>query len=436
MEVKMSKEQKTKQGVAAIYVVVFTTMLIGIITLSFLRIMLSESGRTLNDTLSDSAYNSALAGVEDAKYIISQYEKKAASGESSGSNAFMSAIESGSDDCDIISKSMASLSGDPEPEGGEESFGTGDARTDQDQAYTCVKIRLSGDFKGTLSANNPTLVVPLRPSGKGVQQATFVDGIEITWTMESSTTGTGTAGYPLSELSGDFEGRSGGSGSVGGIVNNMKALKNDAEHKVLGQKGINHDDDIAAMNGMRVMLVQSPYGDTNPYYYASVGDSTNRGTLMLLSSTKTGVNEIGYHLPTGHKNPFVESADKTLNAPLSVKCEDTCSVKIKLPRPVGSYDRDPNNFFLVLNQLYSEPAIKVTVKMLDEKGENIDFFNVQPIIDSTGRSGDLFRRVEARVGTDNGASLLPTAELSSNSTIDKSFYVTKNCISGTTQCNH
>ena len=66
----MSRAQNTKQGVAAIYVVVFTTMLIGIITLSFLRIMLSESGRTLNDTLSDSAYNAALAGVEDAKFIV------------------------------------------------------------------------------------------------------------------------------------------------------------------------------------------------------------------------------------------------------------------------------------------------------------------------------------------------------------------------------
>lgn len=423
MEVKMSKEQKTKQGVAAIYVVVFTTMLIGIITLSFLRIMLSESGRTLNDTLSDSAYNSALAGVEDAKYIISQYEKKAASGESSGSNAFMNAIESNSDDCDIISKSMASLRGEPEPEGGEESFGTGDARTDQDQAYTCVKIRLSGDFKGTLSANNPTLVVPLRPAKN---QENNVAGVEITWSIDSSdasgTTG-GFMGYPLQELHSDFAGN----------VNNMTALKNDADHKILGQKGIKHDDDIVAMNGMRVMLVQSPAGDTNPYYYASNDGTTNRGTLMLLSSTETGRDEIGY---SGETNPFVESADKTVNAPIAIKCDESCSAKIAIPKPIGGGDRNPDNFFLVLNQVYSDPAIKVAVKMLDKNKKYIDFFNVQPIIDSTGRSGDLFRRVEARVGTDNGASLLPTAELSSNSTIDKSFYVTKNCISGTTQCDH
>ncbi len=423
MEVKMSKEQKTKQGVAAIYVVVFTTMLIGIITLSFLRIMLSESGRTLNDTLSDSAYNSALAGVEDAKYIISQYEKKAANGESSASNTFMNTIESGSDDCDIISKSMANLSGDPEPEEGEESFGTDDTRTDQDQAYTCVKIRLSGDFKGTLSANNPTLVVPLRPAKN---QENKVAGVEITWSIDSSNasgTMSGFMGYPLQELDSDFASN----------VNNMKALKNDADHRLLGQKGIKHDDDIVAMNGMRVMLVQSPAGDTDPYYYASNDGTTNRGTLMLLSSTGNGRDEIGYN---GETNPFVESADKTVNAPIAIKCIESCKARIAISKPIGGGDRNPDNFFLVLNQVYSDPAIKVTVRMLDKNKENIDFFNVQPIVDSTGRSGDLFRRVEARVGTDNGASLLPTAELSSNSTIDKSFYVTKNCISGTTQCNH
>jgi Tfp pilus assembly protein PilX len=80
MEVKMSKQQKTKQGMASIYVVVFVTMLIGVITLSFLRIMLSETGRTEKSTLADSAMNSAMAGVEDAKLAFSNY-KSCADGE-------------------------------------------------------------------------------------------------------------------------------------------------------------------------------------------------------------------------------------------------------------------------------------------------------------------------------------------------------------------
>ena len=61
---------KTRKGAASIYIVIFTTTLLGIIALSFVRIMLAESLRTTNYSLSQSAYNSALAGIEDAKIIL------------------------------------------------------------------------------------------------------------------------------------------------------------------------------------------------------------------------------------------------------------------------------------------------------------------------------------------------------------------------------
>lgn len=420
MEVEMSKAQKTKKGVAAIYVVVFTTMLIGIITLSFLRIMLSESGRTLNDTLSDSAYNAALAGVEDAKYIISQYEKHRAAGDMSSD--FVKAVEGAENtNCDIIPEALSKLDGTPlDPTSQEINIGTD--KTFQDQAYTCVTINLAGDFKGTLSKNNPTLVVPLKPSGKTGNTVNDVKAVEVVWTMDSSELSGGTfSGNPVKALTGS---------KLNALVNNADAIgdaSKTSSNRVLGTKGIKDNSKETALNGMRVMLVQSPeYGEVD--YYAASGDYTNRGTLMLLASTD-GVETID-------AKQFVASADKTLNAPNPVKCDsESCYVKIGLPNPKGdTTNRNPNNFFLVLNQLYSEPGIKVTVNMLNAAGNRIDFFNVQPVIDATGRSGDLFRRVEARVGTDNGASLIPTAELSSNSAIDKSFYVTKNCINGTTEC--
>ena len=58
---------KERKGAASLYVVIFATILFGVITLSFIRIILSESSQTSNDDLSQSAYDSALAGVEDAK---------------------------------------------------------------------------------------------------------------------------------------------------------------------------------------------------------------------------------------------------------------------------------------------------------------------------------------------------------------------------------
>lgn len=420
----MSRTSQTKKGVAAIYVVVFTTMLIGIITLSFLRIMLSESGRTLNDTLSDSAYNAALAGVEDAKYVIAKYQQAIAEGKTD--SKIVEQIEKYADNnCDIISDALELTKNN------EYSVGTNDSgQTFQDQAYTCVMIDLSGDFKGVLSTNSPTLVVPLKPSGKDADTVDNVAGVKITWTMGSDDTSSFT-GSAVKKLHSDF-GK--------GIVNNVNALKDDDAHNILGRKGVMDNDNQVALNGLRVMLVQSPKDDLNPDYYSSVSDGspedspecgrTNRGTLMLLaSSDEESKNEFT-------ACQFVRSADKNLNAPLGVQCNsDSCTATLKFPKPKGGESRNPNNFFLVLNQLYSEPSIKVTVNMINSTtGDTMDFFNVQPIVDATGRSGDLFRRVEARIGTDNGASLVPTAELSTNSDINKDFPVTKNCIDGTEAC--
>ena len=420
----MSRTSQTKKGVAAIYVVVFTTMLIGIITLSFLRIMLSESGRTLNDTLSDSAYNAALAGVEDAKYVIAKYQQAIAEGKTD--SKIVEQIEKYADNnCDIISDALELTKNN------EYSVGTNDSgQTFQDQAYTCVMIDLSGDFKGVLSTNNPTLVVPLKPSGKDADTVDNVAGVKITWTMGSDDASS-FAGSAVKKLHSDF-GK--------GIVNNANALIDDDAHNILGRKGVMDNDNQVALNGLRVMLVQSPKDEPNPDYYSSESDGspedspecgrTNRGTLMLLASSDEGSkNEFT-------ACQFVRSADKNLNAPLGVQCNsDSCTATLKFPKPKGGESRNPNNFFLVLNQLYSEPSIKVTVNMINSTtGDTMDFFNVQPIVDATGRSGDLFRRVEARIGTDNGASLVPTAELSTNSDINKDFPVTKNCIDGTEAC--
>jgi hypothetical protein len=54
---------KTRKAAASIYIVIFTTTLLGVIALSFVRIMLSESLRTINYSLSQSAYHSSLAVV-------------------------------------------------------------------------------------------------------------------------------------------------------------------------------------------------------------------------------------------------------------------------------------------------------------------------------------------------------------------------------------
>ena len=62
--------QKTKRGGASMFVVMFTMIILSIITLGFTRLIISEATKTTNTDLSQSAYDSALAGVEDANITL------------------------------------------------------------------------------------------------------------------------------------------------------------------------------------------------------------------------------------------------------------------------------------------------------------------------------------------------------------------------------
>ena len=401
----MSKQQKTKQGMASIYIVVFVTMLIGVITLSFLRIMLSESGRTEKSTLADSALNSALAGVEDAKSILMAYhscDPADRSGECTRAREAISATKE-SDNCDLFK-------GDT----GEQNVGINeDSGEITDQAYTCVNLTIRGNFVGAITKERPILVVPMRiedPSKIGT-----IKGVKLRWSSSKGNGGT----TSISTLSGDYN----------------KSVNDKRSSGVLGENGVVYSDgtdNTRAQNGLKVTLIQSDASySINSFYSAAGEDNTNRGTLMLLPSSDAGAFE------SIDSKEFAKSADKTYNSPIAVKCDEDpnaeCSVKLNFPDP-ASGARIQDTFFLVISGVYSEPNIdNVTITMFDDAGD-VDFFDVQPIVDSTGRAGDMMRRVEVRLNPDY-AALVPLSELTVDGDLNKNFFVTKNCINDTSECH-
>ena len=69
----MQYNKKFKTGVTSIYIVIFSTLLLSVIVVSFISLILSEYSRTVDAKLAQSAYDSALAGVEDAKLALIAY---------------------------------------------------------------------------------------------------------------------------------------------------------------------------------------------------------------------------------------------------------------------------------------------------------------------------------------------------------------------------
>ena len=72
--------RKFRKGAASFYIVSFSTLILVIIAASFATVIISEVTRSSNDDLSQSAYDSALVGVEDAKIAFANYQRCIESG--------------------------------------------------------------------------------------------------------------------------------------------------------------------------------------------------------------------------------------------------------------------------------------------------------------------------------------------------------------------
>jgi Tfp pilus assembly protein PilX len=80
----MSTGMKKHSGAVSIFMVVFMALLVTVVTVSFMRLMVRDQQRASDSDLSQSAYDSAMAGVEDAKRALTKY--------SEGSMAFRSTV--------------------------------------------------------------------------------------------------------------------------------------------------------------------------------------------------------------------------------------------------------------------------------------------------------------------------------------------------------
>lgn len=391
----MKNISNKQSGAVSLFVVIFATLLITVVTVSFLRLMVSDQNRASNSDLSQSAYDSAQAGVEDAKRALLRYQKICTEQGESACNALGDQISAA--DCNDALRIGDVIDSDSGEVLIQQTSSSGDASLDQ--AYTCVTIGLeTDDYLGSLSANESKLV-PL--IGVGSDGSSTFDRVTIEW-FSADDIGTAASGSYAVSLTGDT---------------NPRPLLAQASWpinrpSVLRTQLMQFSNDGFTLDSFDTTTASSESNANTLFLYPSSGGSTAVESFTARNLRKT--------TPTGNTPPATGDS-----SPLGIRCRTSlatggyaCSATLQLPQPVGGGTRTA---FLRVTPFYNATHFRVT---LANGSAPVKFNGVQPEVDSTGRANDLFRRVSSRVDLIDTSFAYPEAAVDVIGNFCKDFAVT------------
>lgn len=372
-----------QSGAVSLFVVMFAALLITVVTVSFIRIMVQDQQQATTVDLSQSAYDSAQAGVEDAKRALLRYKDIC---DNSGDVA---CAEAAAQVNSLVCNEALSDLQDITIDNNEIKIQSGSNNNSLDQAYTCVKIALdTEDYLGSLLANTSQLV-PLK-----VADGESFSTVRLQW-------------YSSVDL-----------GSTDNFEINLQSASSSTWPLLSQNAWPTNRPSI-----MRAQLIQ--FGDNGFRLSDFDGNSateSNTNTLFLYPSGDTGVasSEIT-------SRAFVErDIRKTpTGTPLPINCSGNisaggyaCTVDLQLPTPINGGERTA---FLKISALYNGSHYRVT---LLDGAIPTKFSAVQPEVDSTGRANSLFRRVKARVELLDTTFSYPDATIDISGNFCKDFLIT------------
>lgn len=393
----MTRNKQYQPGAASLIIVMFTTILVGILTVSFVRMMIKDWESASEQDLSTSAYDSALAGVEDAKRALGIYNNKIClNNEELCSNLLNSHLKG--ENCDAIAVLQANANNatnvvDTSPEGQAETPVGGSTLN---QAYTCVTINYdTEDYIGRFDSNNSDqVVIPIKATKD-------VSKIRLSWYQEEDKIVASSLSAPATNYT----------KTTPGSLPSYPARENSPDRNVPPIMSIQYFRLPPAPQGLNDYSIHystadhgTGYGSGSAYEAATTGEKSyyNTSFLLLYPTTNPTAGTI-----TSFKDNHDLGPGSTENLVSNIKCTAAvtadnpyyCSAIISLPLEGGNaIPKLSSKHFLRLSRRYNTNSVtSYRIELLDSADTPVHFAGVQPIVDSNGRANDFMRRVQARI---------------------------------------
>lgn len=407
----MTNKNQMHHGAVSLFIVIFTTLLMTVITVSFVRIMLQDQREATATDLSQSAYDSAQAGVEDGKRALLRYLSLCNNGDALCQQA-KDSFYPNSNTCNAAVLKLTDVSSNYNASTGDVAVKTG-SNASLEQAYTCVKIALNtNDYLGTFASQDESKVIPLN----GVSS---FDTVQIEWFNNKNTDSTGNLNLISPSSSSILPGYTLPLRQTTAWPTNRPPVMR-AQFMQFGSQFTLGDFDAGS----------SSTSDNNTVFIYPIGQSGSTAT-----PTNSPINITGYDSRSNSYNgktlpvSYVASTIQS-NQPVPIVCMGSlsgganfaCMAQIKLPNPIIHVAGDSaRNLFLRLTALYNASNYRIT---LLQGAQPVQFNAVQPEIDSTGRANTLYRRVSTRVELSDVDFPYPEAEIDIDGSFCKNFSIT------------
>ena len=334
-----------RQGGVSIFIVIIAGLLVSVVTIGFIRLINRDYQDAARQDLSQSAYDSAQVGVEDAKRALLAWQNACSSGPMSDCEQMTQGLNLSQSEqpCNLLATSFNM--GDPNSSETLVESSSGDSQ--MDQAYTCVKIDLSTDsFLGRLSSGE-SKIIPLKATDS-------FNKVRLSWFNQ----------------------------------NNSDSDLIDLPDKTNLMLNMLPPDSTWPANRPSILRAQFVSAETSTnktiFAYPAIDGDINSS----LGSTIISLGGDTQTFTTSSLSPV--RCDSSLSS--GGRMGYACSVVIDLLQDM------PARSSSVMNIAFQYGSITdYRVELLNNLNNIVTFDGVQPSIDSTGRANDLFRRVESRV---------------------------------------